>query len=243
MRRIRLFVDLELQLDAHVTLPEFAANHAVRVLRLRDGDAVTLFNGDGHDYSGQLALGKRETQVRIARVARVDNESPLSITLVQAIARGEKMDLILQKATELGVARIVPVISQRTEVKLDDDRADKRIVHWQRVLESACEQCGRAQIPTIESPLTLERSARLFAESDELKLVLHPDDGKPLSTLLPMSQVAIAIGPEGGFSERDLGVLDQAGFTRLTLGPRILRTETAGLAAITALQARFGDLG
>ena len=179
MRRIRLFVDLELQLDAHVTLPEFAANHAVRVLRLRDGDAVTLFNGDGHDYSGQLALGKRETQVRIARVARVDNESPLSITLVQANARGEKMDLILQKATELGVARIVPVISQRTEVKLNDDRADKRIVHWQRVLESACEQCGRAQIPTIESPLTLERSARLFAHNQPLHRSLPPQQDAP----------------------------------------------------------------
>lgn len=243
MRRIRLFVDLELHVDADIALPDFAANHAVRVLRLRDGDAVTLFNGDGQDYAGKLALGKRETRVRVTQVQAVDNESPLAITLVQAIARGEKMDLILQKATELGVAKIVPVITERTEVKLDDDRADKRIVHWQRVLESACEQCGRAQIPVVESPLTLERSARLFADSDELKLVLHPDNGQAISTLPAMTQVAIAIGPEGGFSDRDLGVLDQAGFRRITLGPRILRTETAGLATITALQTRFGDLG
>jgi len=243
MRRIRLFVDLELRVDADIALPDFAANHAVRVLRQRDGDVVTLFNGDGHDYSGTLELGKRETRVRVTQVQAVDNESTLAITLVQAIARGEKMDLILQKATELGVAKIVPVITERTEVKLDDDRADKRIVHWQRVLESACEQCGRAQIPLIESPLTLERSARLFATSDELKLVLHPDNGQAISTLPAMTEVAIAIGPEGGFSDRDLSVLDQAGFRRITLGPRILRTETAGLAAIAALQTRFGDLG
>jgi 16S rRNA (uracil1498-N3)-methyltransferase len=242
MRRIRLFVDTPLQAGFGVTLSEAAANHAVRVLRLREGDAVTLFNGDGHDYSGQISLGKREARVQVMRVDAVANESPLAITLVQAIARGEKMDLILQKATELGVAKIVPVTSDRTEVRLDEDRADKRILHWQRVLESACEQCGRAQIPQIESPLTLERAARLFADGDETRLVLHPDGGESLSRITCSDAVAIAIGPEGGFSDRDLAVLDQAGFRRLTLGPRILRTETAGLAAITALQARFGDL-
>lgn len=243
MRRIRLFVDLPLQLDAQVSLPDFAANHALRVLRLRDGDAVTLFNGDGHDYSGQLNLSKREPRVQINRVDTVSNESPLAITLVQAIARGEKMDLILQKATELGVAKIVPVITQRTEVKLDEDRADKRVIHWQHVLESACEQCGRAQVPLVESPVTLERAARLFAESEDTRLVLHPEGGKPLAQFTLADAVTIAIGPEGGFSERDLSVLKQSGFLNVTLGPRILRTETAGIAAITALQVRFGDLG
>ena len=243
MRRIRLFVDLPLHIDTQVVLPDFAANHALRVLRLRDGDAVTLFNGDGNDYSGQLNLSRREPRVAVSRVDAIENESPLAITLVQAIARGEKMDLILQKATELGVAKIVPVITQRTEVKLDEDRADKRVIHWQHVLESACEQCGRAQIPQIESPLTLERAARLFVDSDGTRLVLHPEGGKPLSEIEVGDAVTIAIGPEGGFSERDLGVFEQCGFQRVTLGPRILRTETAGLAAITALQVRFGDLG
>ena len=243
MRRIRLFIDQDLQAGHDVVLPEAAANHAVRVLRLREGDAVTLFNGDGHDYSGQIRLGKREARVQVARADAVDNESPLAITLVQAIARGEKMDLILQKATELGVVRILPVSSDRTEVRLDEDRADKRILHWQRVLESACEQCGRAQVPQIESPLTLERAARLLADEADAKLVLHPEGGRPLSQVAVGAAATIAIGPEGGFSERDLAVLDQAGFQRITLGPRVLRTETAGLAAIAALQTRFGDFG
>ena len=245
MRRIRLFVDQPLQSGQAAILSEAAANHAVRVLRLREGDAVTLFNGDGHDYSGQISLGKREARVLLNRVDAVTNESPLAVTLVQAIARGEKMDLILQKATELGVAKIVPVSSDRTEVRLDEDRADKRIVHWQRVIESACEQCGRAQLPQIESPLPLERAARLFADADadDTRLVLHPAGGETLSRIECRDSVAIAIGPEGGFSDRDLAVLEQARFQRITLGPRILRTETAGLAAIAALQTRFGDLG
>ncbi|HWT14378.1 MAG TPA: 16S rRNA (uracil(1498)-N(3))-methyltransferase [Patescibacteria group bacterium] len=241
MRRIRLFVDLPLQAGQGVTLSEAAANHAVRVLRLREGDPVTLFNGDGLDYTGVISLGKRDARVHLHDAEAVTNESPLAITLVQALARGEKMDLILQKATELGVVKIVPVTSDRTEVKLDEDRADKRILHWQRVLESACEQCGRAQIPEIESPSTLERAARLFAVSDDTRLVLHPEGGRPLARIDCGDAVTIAIGPEGGFSERDLAVLDQAGFTRITLGPRVLRTETAGLAAIAALQTRFGD--
>ena len=243
MRRIRLFVDQPLHAGQAAILSEAAANHAVRVLRLREGDAVTLFNGDGHDYAGQISLGKREARVLLNRVDAVSNESPLAVTLVQAIARGEKMDLILQKATELGVVKIVPVSSDRTEVRLDEDRADKRILHWQRVIESACEQCGRAQLPQIESPLPLERAARLFADGDDTRLVLHPDGGETLSRVACRDSVAIAIGPEGGFSDRDLAVLEQARFQRITLGPRILRTETAGLATIAALQTRFGDFG
>lgn len=243
MRRIRLYVDIALAAGQSITLSEATANHAVRVLRLREGDAVTLFNGDGFDYAGTISLGKRDARVHLNSVDVVTNESPLAITLVQAIARGEKMDLILQKATELGVVKIVPVISDRTEVKLDEDRADKRILHWQRVLEAACEQCGRAQIPEVESPSTLERAARLFANANDTKLVLHPDGGRPLSQVDCGDAATIAIGPEGGFSERDLAIFDQAGFVRITLGPRVLRTETAGLAAIAALQTRFGDFG
>ncbi|HQW82134.1 MAG TPA: 16S rRNA (uracil(1498)-N(3))-methyltransferase [Pseudomonadota bacterium] len=243
MRRIRLYVDIALAAGQSITLSEATANHAVRVLRLREGDAVTLFNGDGFDYVGTISLGKRDARVHLNSVDVVTNESPLAITLVQAIARGEKMDLILQKATELGVVKIVPVISDRTEVKLDEDRADKRILHWQRVLEAACEQCGRAQIPEVESPSTLERAARLFANANDTKLVLHPDGGRPLSQVDCGDAATIAIGPEGGFSERDLALFDQAGFVRITLGPRVLRTETAGLAAIAALQTRFGDFG
>lgn len=243
MRRIRLFVDQPLAVGQSAALSETAANHAVRVLRLREGDRVTLFNGDGHDYDGTLHLGKRDARVQVVAAEAVANESPLAITLVQAIARGEKMDLILQKATELGVAKVLPVTSDRTEVKLDEDRADKRILHWQRVLESACEQCGRAQVPQIESPMPLERAARWLAEGEDTRLVLHPEGGKPLSQLDCGEAVAIAIGPEGGFSERDLAVLSAAGFQRMTLGPRVLRTETAGLAAIAALQTRFGDFG
>ena len=244
MRLTRSHVDLPLTSGARITLPEDSATHLVRVLRLREGDACVLFNGDGHDYPARLVqAGKREAVVELGDAAPADNESPLRITLLQGIARGEKMDLILQKATELGVAAIMPVNGERTEVKLDAERAGKRLAHWREVAVSACEQCGRARLPDIAPPRPLEQAVQAL-DRDMLRLILDPEAIDRLATLAaPASmRIAIAIGPEGGWSPRDLATLEGAGFTGLQLGPRVLRTETAGLAAIAALQARFGDL-
>jgi len=244
MRLTRCPVELPLAVGQTVPLPEEAANHLLRVLRLREGDACVLFNGDGRDYAATLvAAGKRDAQVRIDDAQPLDNESPLAITLLQGIARGEKMDLILQKATELGVAAIVPVNAERTEVKLDAARAEKRMAHWRSVVGSACGQSGRARIPAIAPPLNLAAAVASLPEQT-LRLTLDPQGEHRLATLAeaPASGVVIAIGPEGGWSPRDRRQLADAGFQGLQLGPRILRTETAGLAAIAALQARLGDL-
>ena len=244
MRLTRCHVDLALRVGDDVLLPERAAAHLTRVLRLREGDPCVLFNGDGHDYAARLlAPGKREVRVRILSSSAVDNESPLQVVLLQGIARGEKMDLILQKATELGVAAIMPVSGERTEVRLDAERAQKRLAHWRSVVASACEQSGRARLPAISTPATLAAAAQGL-HGDGLRLVLDPQGGHRLDGLQrpPACRVWIAIGPEGGWSPRDRAILEAAGFAGLRLGPRVLRTETAGLAAIAALQARFGDL-
>lgn len=244
MRSVRVYVDAPLAPGARVRLAPFAADHLVRVLRLPDGAGLACFNGDGLDHAAVLEIGARgvvELRVGAARDPR--NESPLAITLVQSIARGERMDLILQKATELGVARIVPVSSERTEVRLDEERAERRVAHWQRVVQSACEQCGRARVPVVEAPVALAAHAAAARELALDKRVLEPDAADGPAALASCTALMLAAGPEGGYSERDLALLAQAGYRGLRLGPRILRTETAGLAAIAALQSRFGDLG
>ncbi len=241
MRTIRCHVGQPMAVGQVVALDENASNHLVRVLRLGVGDALVLFNGDGRDYAARLiSVEKRGARAEVTGVAAVANESPLRITLAQGIARGEKMDWVLQKATELGVAAIVPLQTERTEVKLDADRADKRLAHWSGVLAAACEQCGRARLPVLSAPATL--AAWAAGAGDGLKLALDPEGELTLATLPPSDAVTLVVGPEGGLSERDLATLRAAGFRGLRLGPRILRTETAGLAAIAALQALHGDL-
>ena len=244
MRLTRVFVDLPLAPGARVTLPEDAAAHLVRVLRLREGEACVLFNGDGHNYDATLTSAtKRGVDAEVTGARAIDNESPLRLMLLQGIARGEKMDLILQKTTELGVAAIAPVFADRTEVRLDGDRLDKRMAHWRSVVISACEQSGRARIPELLPARNLAEAATALP-GDALKLTLDPQgDHRSASLAMPASAtMVIGIGPEGGWSEKDRAVLRDHGFTGLRLGPRVLRTETAGLAAIAALQARFGDL-
>ena len=244
MRRIRVFVDDVLAGRDVVELAPFAAEHLTRVLRLGNGADVTCFNGDGHDYRGTLRVkGKANVAIELAAREPVAAESPLSITLAQAVARGEKMDFVLQKATELGVTRVVPLVSERTEVRLDEDRADRRLAHWRRVVQSACEQCGRARIPAIAAPQGIADFAAASADSGALKLVLHVGGERRLRELERADSYVLAVGPEGGFSARDVDALALAGFTRVALGPRVLRTETAGPAAIAALQGLYGDLG
>lgn len=244
MRSIRIHVAAALQPGVEVSLPAEAAAHVVRVLRLRAGDALTLFNGDGHDYPACLASASgREVVARIESRQAVATESPLDITLAQALARGEKMDWIVQKATELGVAAIVPLVTERSEVKLDEERAAKRLEHWRAVAIAACEQSGRAIVPALHVPQPLATwLANFDAEPGALRLVLHPGAACAPRALQPAQHAVIAIGPEGGFGDGDLAALHAAGFANLSLGPRILRTETAGLAAMAALQALYGDL-
>lgn len=245
MRRIRIFVDAPLEPGTQAALPEPAVQHVVRVLRLQAGDAIVLFNGDGHDYQARLgATGKRDASAEVLqRVPPAATESPLRITLAQAIARGEKMDWILQKATELGVAAFVPVTSERSEVRLDAARAGKRLAHWRGVVASACGQSGRAVVPPVAAPAPLAEAAAALP-AGALRLTLDPGAAAGVRDLAPPVGrcVVVGIGPEGGWSPRDRDVLEAAGFEGLRLGPRILRTETAGMAAISALQAAFGDL-
>ena len=241
MRTIRSFLDVPLAVGQRFALPEATSNHLVRVLRLEIGDACVLFNGDGHDYQARiLGLQKRGSEVEIIGRSEVRNESPLRITLAQGVARGEKMDLILQKATELGVAVIAPVVTDRTEVKLDAERSDKKMNHWRGVTAAACEQCGRARLPEILVPQTLDRFAAV--DGNARRFILDPVVGLSLpDAALVANTLTLVIGPEGGFSERDLAVLKAAGYEGLRMGPRILRTETAGMAAIAALNALYGD--
>ncbi len=227
-----------------VVLPEQAGEHVARVLRLERGHPLVLFNGDGREYRAEVTqLAKRAVGARVlGEIDAVNRESPLGLTLVQGVARGEKMDLILQKATELGVARIVPVISERTEVKLDAERTGRRLAHWQAVIAGACEQSGRSVLPRLEPPQRLVNWVAGLGDDPDLRLALDPEGDATPRALPTFRAACLVVGPEGGLSDHDLGVLDQAGFTGLRLGPRVLRTETAGLAAIAALQALHGDI-
>lgn len=244
MRVTRVHVDRPLATGARLELPADAAGHLVRVLRLRPGDGFVLFNGDGRDFAATvLEADRRGARVEVGEARMVGLESPLRLVLLQGIARGEKMDLILQKATELGVEAVRPLFSERSEVKLDGARADKRLDHWRSVVASACGQSGRARVPEVAAPAALAAVLESLPAGG-LRLLLDPEGSLVLPALEPVSgePVFLAIGPEGGWSPRDRDGLHAAGFEGVRLGPRILRTETAGLAAIAALQALHGDL-
>ncbi len=243
MRTIRIHADLPLSAGIQQSLPAQASEHVARVLRLVAGDPLVLFNGDGCDYAATIIeAGKREVRVRIECSQPVHNESPLSLTLVQAMVRGEKMDLIVQKATELGVARIVPLLTERSEVKLDAARAEKRLAHWRAVAVSACEQSGRARVPVIVPALPMADWLSGLESDGQLRLAMLPGADTTCRELrFTPAGGMLVVGPEGGLGERDTDALTRAGFLGLRLGPRVLRTETAGLAALAALQAMHGD--
>lgn len=244
MRTIRIHVDQPLASGAELALPAQAGEHVARVLRLVAGDPLVLFNGDGADYAATIrSAGKREVLVQVLERQPVQRESPLRLTLAQGVARGEKMDLIVQKATELGATGIVPLLTERSEVRLDAERAAKRLAHWQSVAVSACEQSGRARIPRIAPIQPLAAWLGGLADDGALRLALLPGAEKTIGALrFGAAGGVLVIGPEGGLGEADTRALAQHGFLGLRLGPRILRTETAGLAALSALQACHGDL-
>ena len=240
MRRPRVHIDSALRAGDEVELGEGPARHLLRVLRLRQGDAVTVFNGDGQDYPGTLVeIDGRRCRVQLEQGIPANTESPLEISLVQGIARGERMDWAIQKAVELGAAHIQPVFTERTEVRLDQRRAERRLVHWQQVVISACEQCGRARVPIVAPP---QRLADVDPPAD-LGLCLDPRSERRLRQLhqQPATRITLVIGPEGGLSDTELDSLLARGYLGLRLGPRVLRTETAGAAAIAVLQSLWGD--
>lgn len=241
MRLTRNHLDAPLAVGTTVALDDAVTAHLVRVLRLGLGDALVLFNGDGYDYEARLvAIAKRGAEAEVMSRREVTNESPQRLVLAQAIARGEKMDWVLQKATELGVAEIVPLVTERTEVRLDAERGDKRLQHWRGVIASACEQSGRARLPLLRAPMAIaEWSAR--PGTDRI-VYLDPQADTSPHQLAANTSYALVIGPEGGLGERDLHALGAANALGVKLGPRVLRTETAGIAAIATMQALFGDV-
>lgn len=243
MRLTRVFVDAPLESGNIVDLPDDSAAHLAKVLRARSGDEFMLFNGDGRDFTGVIGSvrGKHVT-AEIGAAHMVETESRLAITLVQCVPRAEKMDLIVQKATELGVRRIVPVISQRSVVRLAEHQGQSKQSHWQAVMVSACEQCGRARLPTIEPPVQLLNYLGGLAPSAHPRWVLEPQTAATAPPRRPLTAAEIAIGPEGGFAADELEAFRLAGFSPLGLGPRVLRTETAAIAALVWLQTLFGDM-
>jgi len=242
-RIARFHADLALRAGGTVLLPEEAAHHAVHVLRLRPGDEVTLFHGRGGVFAGRIAaIDRLRVSVDVLAHRPLERESPLAVTLVQGVSSSEKMDFTVQKAVELGATAVQPVIAARSLGRLAGERAEVKRAHWQRVAVSACEQCGRARVPELREPMDLDEWLASAAEG--ARIVLEPNAGQALAAHeLQASAVAVVVGPEGGFSERELKCMQLAGVRALSLGPRILRTETAGPAAIAILQALYGDLG
>jgi 16S rRNA (uracil1498-N3)-methyltransferase len=238
---------------SRIALDADVAQH-VRVLRLQVGEVITLFGGDGRETKATIAsIEKKFVEVDVQSCEWVNRESPLDIALVQSLAVADKMDWIVQKATELGVTEIVPMKANRATLKLDAERAEKRVAHWQAVAIAACEQCGRNVVPTVTAIQTMPEtplSMRSFRQSAQPRhyAILHPEaDASLLAWARPFAlakeKLGILIGPEGGFDDRELALAKAAGVTMVRFGPRVLRTETAGIAALAALQSAFGDLG
>ena len=238
MRLSRFFIDAPLSLGQH-ELPETQAHYIGRVLRLAAGDAVQLFDGSGQEYLGELVeVGKKTVRVELRDALAGMAESPLRVHLGQGLSRGERMDWAIQKATELGVAEISPIVSERCEVRLKDERADKRLAHWRQVAISACEQCGRSVLPVIHAPVALADWQRQV--DADLRLVLHPV-AEPLASHARPGSLAFLIGPEGGLSEAEVQQAQTAGYHAARLGPRVLRTETAPVVALAVAQQLWGD--
>jgi 16S rRNA (uracil1498-N3)-methyltransferase len=243
MSEKRLYTQEPLAVGKRVTLAEDRARYIGRVLRLRPDDLLTLFDGSGSEFHATiLSVSRNTAELEILRQLDADAESPLDIRLLQGISRGERMDFVIQKATELGVHRITPVMTEYGVVKLDAGRALKKTAHWNGVAISACEQCGRNRLPKIDEPITLQNWMGEHLQDDDTRLVMKPGANDSLHDVAAVDRpVTLLIGPEGGFSESEYELADATGFKPIGFGPRILRTETAAVAIIAALQAIHGD--
>ncbi len=245
MRLIRVFVESALAPGARIEAGGTAATHMTRVLRLVAGDPVTVFNGDGSDYPARIAaLQGSRVEIEVLERLAARPESPLALTLVQGIARAERMDLIVQKATELGVAAIQPVVTARSVVRLDAKTTERKLAHWHGIVIAACEQCGRARLPIIAAPLPLSEWLARPAPQSVRRLQLAVAAPESLgSAAAGANTIELLIGPEGGLDESERNSAASAGYRGCSIGPRVLRTETAALAALAVLQAAAGDLG
>lgn len=244
MREIRVYIVSALCSDTQIEVGDQVAQHVTRVLRLRPGAVLTAFDGRGGEYAAQLlAIGKRSVTLGIGMHRPIERESHLEITLLQGMARGERMDFIIQKATELGVRRIVPLVTARSVVQLEEERSQKRLEHWRAVAAAACEQSGRNRLPDIDHPRPLVE-ALSATSADQLCCVLAPQATHTLHDTIGSDcrRVAVLIGPEGGLDETEIAQAVTQGFRGVRLGPRILRTETAALTALAVLQSAAGDL-
>jgi 16S rRNA (uracil1498-N3)-methyltransferase len=243
VRLTRVYVDAPLAAGTRVTLEGGAARHVTRVLRLRVGEALTLFNGSGGEYAASIEQSQGgRVAVAIGEQRAIERESPLALTLAQGVSRGERMDLVVQKATELGVSGLVPVLSERSVVRLTAQQADRRLNHWRAIAVAACEQSGRNRLPAIAAPVPLKDFLRSGTDGVTL-LLLSPGAGATLADVpRPVTAVTVLIGPEGGLAPPEQEAAIAAGFKPVRLGPRVLRTETAAITALALLQREFGDL-
>ena len=255
MRLTRVYVDAPLVPGARLTLAGNAASHLTRVLRLRVGEALTLFNGLRGEYAAAIdAAHGGEVTLTVGEHRPIERESPLALSLAQGVSRGERMDLVVQKATELGAVRLAPLLTERSVVRLDAPQAERKRNHWRAIAIAACEQSGRNRLPEVLAPLTLREFLRAPPAAAPattpgqggapLQLLLSPAGGRSIAELTgPLRAVTVLIGPEGGLDAAEQEAAVAAGFVPVRLGPRILRTETAAIAALALLQRQFGDLG
>jgi 16S rRNA (uracil1498-N3)-methyltransferase len=243
MRLTRIFCEGPLTSGAVVPLPSAGAYHVGRVLRMRPGAPLIVFDGGGMDYPSEIVeVDGDNVSVKLRNPTPTTSESPLKITLIQGVSRGERMDWTLQKATELGVVAIAPVLTSRSVVRLDEKQAAKKQAHWRAIVVSACEQCGRSKLPAVSAPVAL-RDYFTNVRKDGMRLVLSPSAPASLAGIASLpSKVDLLIGPEGGLDDDEISAAQKSGFMPVRLGPRVLRTETAGVVALTVLQALWGDL-
>lgn len=243
MSNTRFYSADKLFIGALIPLSASAATHATRALRLNIGDELKLFNGDCNDYTCELvSVKKSEVLAKVLASQAISNESPLNITLLQGISSGDRMDYTIQKAVELGVNAIQPISTERSVVKLSQERAQKRLEHWQNIVNSACEQSGRAFVPQVLPPLSLSHWLTNNPANQEVRILLNPVSAVKLSDLAkPNGKITLLIGAEGGLSQHEIDAATSQGFQSIILGPRILRTETAALTAISSMQTLWGD--
>jgi len=242
MRIPRIYIDQPLAITESLLLNENATHYLSKVLRMQEGRELIVFNGQGGEYSAQIKeVGKKLLSIQVKQFTQDNRQSSLELHLAIGISRGERMDWVLQKATELGVTHIIPLITERTEVKVKGEKQDKKMQHWQQIIISACEQCQRNLLPVLQQPQSI--GEWLKTVSTDYRFVLHHRNDQGLSRSTSPQSVSLLIGPEGGLTEDEILHAEKEKFQSLRLGPRVLRTETAPIAAISLVQYLWGDLG